>query len=60
MTEHVERYKELALRYLDVNVKRSQADEVALLGELDALWWQMSYEEREVIEEWNRTERGER
>ena len=27
MSEHVERYKELALRYLDVEVKRTQADE---------------------------------
>jgi hypothetical protein len=60
MSEHVERYKGLALRYLDVETKRSEADELALLDDLDKLWWQMSLEEREVIEDWNRTERGER
>lgn len=60
MTDHVERYKELALRYLDVEAKRSQADEMALLSELDTLWWQMTLEEHEAIEDWNRTERGER
>lgn len=58
MSEHVERYKELAERYLDMETKRSTADEAALLLELDALWWQMSHEEREIIEEWNTTERG--
>lgn len=58
MSEHVERYKELAERYLDVQTPRSQADEAALLAELDTLWWQMSLEERELIEEWNLTERG--
>ena len=58
MSELIERYKELALRYLDVTVPRAQADEAALLQELDTLWWQMSYEEREIIEEWNTTERG--
>lgn len=59
MSEHVERYKELALRYLDVEAKRSQADEMALLHELDALWWQMTLEEHQEIEEWNNAERGE-
>lgn len=58
MTEHVERYKELALRYLDVLTPRAHADEMALLAELDTLWWQMTLEEREVIEQWNDTERG--
>lgn len=58
MSEHTERYKELALRYLDVMTPRAQADEAALLQELDTLWWQMSFEEREIIEEWNTTERG--
>jgi hypothetical protein len=60
MTDHVARYKELALRYLDVTVLRSQADEAALLAELDTLWWQMTDEEQEAIELWNATERGER
>lgn len=59
MSEHVERYKELALRYLDVEAKRSQADEMALLQELDTLWWQMTLEEHAEIEEWNNAERGE-
>jgi hypothetical protein len=59
MSDHVERYKELALRYLDVETPREPGDEAALLVELDTLWWQMSFEEREDIEEWNRTARGE-
>lgn len=58
MSDHVERYKELALRYLDVTLPRSPADEMALLSELDTLWWQMTLEERELIELWNDTERG--
>jgi len=58
MSDHVTRYKELALRYLDVETPRESGDEAALLAELDALWWQMSFEEREIIEEWNGTDRG--
>jgi len=59
-TELVTQYKALAERYLDVSVSRTQADEAELLGELDTLWWQMSESEREAIEEWNQTSRGER
>jgi hypothetical protein len=59
MSDQVERYKELASRYLDVTVTPTQADEAALLAELDVLWWQMSHEEREAIELWNNTARGE-
>ena len=58
MSDLVESYKKLAERYLDVTLPRSQADEAKLLGELDTLWWQMSLEEREVIDLWNETERG--